>query len=81
MGRILNLAEFRGRRPAGKQAPHAAEKTPESGVYFCNRCASEEFRLSPLGKVTCSRCGALMRNICVTNRPLSGQRRPPTLKK
>jgi hypothetical protein len=76
MGRVLDLAEFRKQRAKRKPAHRAVEKTVEAAVYFCNGCACEEFTLSPRGAVHCAHCGALMRNISVSN-PSPGQRRPP----
>jgi hypothetical protein len=75
MARVLNLDDFRARTRRVPRNP--ASGVPESAVYFCNRCAAEQFTLSPRGAVHCAHCGALMRNISVTNPGGSGRRRPP----
>jgi hypothetical protein len=77
MGTVLDLVEFRNRRAARKPKARPGAKAVEAAIYFCNGCASEEFTLSPLGAVNCAHCGALMRNISVTNPGQPGQRRPP----
>ncbi len=67
MAHIVKLSEYRkpapgtargrGNASAGALAPH----------YFCLRCDTDQFRLFPAGAVHCAQCGALMRNLGVSD--------------
>ena len=62
---IVRLAEYRKRR---RQAASRGLLPASSGAqYYCLRCDADEFRLYASGNVHCAHCGALMRNLGLTN--------------
>jgi hypothetical protein len=76
MAQIVRLAEYRkaaSSRRGGTSAHGARHDTPhalQSGAphYFCLRCDTDQFKLYPAGTVHCAHCGALMRNISVSDK-------------
>jgi ribosomal protein L37AE/L43A len=67
MATIVDLSEYRSARKAERRDVPA----PEAGIkpgphYFCTRCETDRFKLFSSGTVHCAQCGALMRNITVT---------------
>ena len=68
MATIVNLADYRKPRPAARRvlAP-AASHTEGAPHYFCLRCDTDRFLLYSSGVIHCAHCGALMRNISVTD--------------
>lgn len=61
---VVRLAEYRKRRrPIASPRPQAAF----GAQYYCLRCDADEFRLYASGNVHCARCGALMRNLLLSN--------------
>ena len=72
MAQIVRLSEY---RKAGSSRRGAASTTTSpQGVpngaphYFCLRCDTDQFKLYPGGSVHCGHCGALMRNIIVSDK-------------
>jgi len=64
MATIVQLDKYRkARRP---QRPAPASQLSGSPHYFCLRCDAERFQLYATGVIHCAQCGALMRNISVT---------------
>jgi hypothetical protein len=68
MATIVDLTEYRSQRKVEKRDTSAL---PEAGIkpgphYFCTRCETDRFKLFSAGTVHCAHCGALMRNINVT---------------
>jgi hypothetical protein len=75
MAQIVKLSEYRkavtARRPgasttAQQQVAHGAPQGAPH--YFCLRCDTDQFKLYPGGSVHCGHCGALMRNITITDK-------------
>lgn len=64
MGLVVRLSDFR--KPAKALRSHAASPDPEP-AYYCMRCDADLFKLFPSGLVKCTHCGAVIRNILVTN--------------
>ena len=63
MAEVIDLSEYR--KPA--KTPRVDAPAPERGPsYYCTRCDTDWFRLNPSGLVHCASCGAVMRNILVT---------------
>ena len=67
MATIVNLSDYR--------PPQAAQRSnapsPDAGIrpgphYFCTRCETDRFKLFSSGSIHCASCGALMRNIGVS---------------
>lgn len=62
---VVRLAEYRKRRrQAAVRRPQPASWGAQ---YYCLRCDADEFRLYASGNVHCAHCGALMRNLGLTN--------------
>jgi hypothetical protein len=62
MENIVRLDEYRkSRRPA------RAARAPESPRFFCLSCDTDQFKLYASGSVHCASCGALIRNIGVSD--------------
>jgi hypothetical protein len=59
---VVKLSEYRRRKLA---APRQVARQDSAAVYFCLRCDGDEFKLQAAGGVTCSHCGALMRNLLI----------------
>lgn len=67
MAAIVDLAEYRSQRSAQKRDVAAPEAGAKPGPhYYCTRCETDRFRLFSSGTVHCAQCGALMRNIAVS---------------
>ncbi len=67
MATIVNLSDYRLARAAEPRETPA----PQAGIkpaphYFCTRCETDRFKLFSSGSVNCAGCGALMRNISVS---------------
>jgi hypothetical protein len=61
---VVRLSDYRKRRLRARQHQHQARR--DSGaVYYCLRCDGDEFKLQASGGVSCSHCGALMRNLFI----------------
>jgi hypothetical protein len=77
MAQIVRLSEYRKagllRRPRLSEVTGqpSTQHAPKSGAphYFCLRCDTDAFKLYPGGTIHCAHCGALMRNIAVTDKP------------
>ena len=67
MAQIVRLSEY---RKAGSSRGTGASATSPTGTphYFCLRCDTDHFKLYPGGTIHCAHCGALMRNITVTDK-------------
>jgi len=69
MAQIVSLSEYRKtgspRRSGATSATLPAQGAPH---YFCLRCDTDHFKLYPAGTVHCAHCGALMRNITVSDK-------------
>lgn len=71
MGQIVQLSQYRrpkARRTATPSVPPRATAGPTPPHYFCLRCDTDQFKLFPGGTIHCGHCGALMRNITVSDR-------------
>lgn len=63
MENIVRLDEYRKtRRP-----PPRASKVPDAPRFFCLSCDTDQFKLYASGSVHCAACGALIRNIGVSD--------------
>ena len=75
MAQIVRLSEYRkagSARRSGGTSTSSQHGTPGGAPhYFCQRCDTDQFKLYPGGSVHCSHCGALMRNITVSDRGAS----------
>jgi hypothetical protein len=75
MAQIVRLSEYRKagahRRSGGTSTSSQQEAPGGAPHYFCQRCDTDQFKLYPGGSVHCSHCGALMRNITVSDRGAS----------
>jgi hypothetical protein len=61
VGTLVHLSHYR-------REPQLATPRPAGHpYYYCTRCEGEQFMLGPSGEVQCVRCGALMRNLSVTD--------------
>lgn len=71
MAQIVRLSEY---RKAGGSRRSGTSTSPQTGApggaphYFCQRCDTDQFKLYPGGSVHCAHCGALMRNITISDR-------------
>ena len=73
MGVVVRLSDFR--KPGKALRCRAPAPAPDPS-YYCMRCDADAFNLYPSGRVKCTNCGAVIRNILVaesTNRPKQGQ--------
>jgi hypothetical protein len=72
MGQIVRLSEYRKagatRRPGTSRGGMQQQTLASPPHYFCLRCDTDQFKLFPGGTVHCSHCGALMRNITVSDK-------------
>lgn len=63
MGQVLRLSDFR--KPA--KAAQVSTSAPDHGsTYYCMRCDADLFKLHPSGQVECASCGAVIRNILIS---------------
>ena len=62
MENILRLDDYRKARKPARPA-----KAPESPRFFCLSCDTDQFKLYASGSVHCASCGALIRNIGVSD--------------
>lgn len=63
MGQVLRLSDFR--KPA--RAPRGGTSARDPGpAYYCMRCDTDLFKLHPSGQVECASCGAVIRNILIS---------------
>ena len=60
---VVRLSDYRKRRLRARQ--QKARHEFSGAVYYCLRCDGDEFKLQASGTVTCTHCGALMRNLLV----------------
>jgi hypothetical protein len=61
MENIVRLDDYRKpRKPSGAKAPDAPR-------FFCLSCDTDQFKLYASGSVHCASCGALIRNIGVSD--------------
>ncbi|HWA38650.1 MAG TPA: hypothetical protein VG873_12355 [Burkholderiales bacterium] len=63
MGQIVQLSEYRKPRPARRAGPGSSPPH-----YFCLRCDTDHFKLFPGGTIHCAQCGALMRNLTLSDK-------------
>jgi hypothetical protein len=72
MAQIVSLSEYRKagspRRERGAATAPLHAKAQSAPHYFCLRCDTDQFKLFPAGTVHCAHCGALMRNITVSDK-------------
>lgn len=64
MGQVIRISDFREPQGAEPDRAPAAEPKP---AYYCMRCDTDRFMLYPSGVVRCANCGAVMRNIKVSD--------------
>lgn len=62
MENILRLDDYRKTRRRGRPA-----NTPDAPRFFCLSCDTDQFKLYATGSVHCAACGALIRNIGVSD--------------
>jgi hypothetical protein len=63
MENIVRLDDY---RKARKPAPGPA-KAPDAPRFFCLSCDTDQFKLYASGTIHCASCGALIRNIEVSD--------------
>ena len=63
MGQVVRLSDFS--KPWKALQRRAPAPSPEP-AYYCMRCEADLFQLFPSGRVKCTQCGAVIRNILVT---------------
>jgi len=62
MENIFRLDDYRkARKPARRPKP------PDAPRFFCLSCDTDQFKLYASGSVHCAACGALIRNIGVSD--------------
>ena len=59
---VFRLSDYRKRRLRSRQQQARRDC---GAVYYCLRCDGDEFKLQASGGVSCTHCGALMRNLFV----------------
>jgi hypothetical protein len=64
MGLVVRLSDF---RKPGKALPSCAPEPEPEPAYYCMGCNADLFKLFPSGLVKCTDCGAVIRNIVVTD--------------
>ena len=62
MENIVRLDEYRKTR-----RPPRASKVPDAPRFFCLSCDTDQFKLYASDSVHCAACGALIRNIGVSD--------------
>ena len=62
MENIVRLDEYRKTR-----RPPRVSKVPDAPRFFCLSCDTDQFKLYASGSVHCAACGALIRNIGVSD--------------
>lgn len=62
MENIVRLDDYRKSRKAAR-----SPKAPEAPRFFCLSCDTDQFKLYATGSVHCASCGALIRNIGVSD--------------
>jgi hypothetical protein len=68
MGQIVRLSEYRKAGTPRRGVTSATTPRQSAPHYFCLRCDTDQFKLFPGGTVHCAQCGALMRNITVSDK-------------
>jgi hypothetical protein len=68
MAQIVSLSEYRKAGTPRRGVASATTPAQAAPHYFCLRCDTDQFRLFPAGTVHCAHCGALMRNITVSDK-------------
>jgi hypothetical protein len=63
MENIVRLDDYRKPR----KSPRSRAKAPDAPRFFCMSCDSDQFKLYASGKAHCANCGALIRNIEVSD--------------
>jgi hypothetical protein len=61
MENIVRLDDYRKTRKPGRP------KVPDAPRFFCLSCDTDQFKLYASGSVHCASCGALIRNIGVSD--------------
>jgi hypothetical protein len=64
---IVQLSDYRKPPKAPRTVAPRADPAQGAPHYFCLRCDTDDFKLYSSGVVHCSHCGALMRNITVSD--------------
>ena len=62
MKNIVRLDDYRRPRRAAR-----LPRVPDAPRFFCLNCDTDQFKLYASGTVHCATCGALIRNVEVTN--------------
>ena len=62
MENIVRLDDYRKARKSAR-----TPKAPEAPRFFCLSCDTDQFKLYASGSVHCASCGALIRNIGVSD--------------
>jgi hypothetical protein len=68
MENIVRLDDYRKARKAARPA-----KAPEAPRFFCLSCDTDHFKLYAAGSVHCASCGALIRNIEISDSAAQSQ--------
>jgi hypothetical protein len=68
MAQIVSLSEYRKSGTPRRGVTSTTTPAQSAPHYFCLRCDTDQFRLFPAGTVHCAHCGALMRNITVSDK-------------
>jgi hypothetical protein len=63
MENVVRLDDYRKARKPARREP----RPPEAPRFFCMSCDTDEFKLYASGTVHCANCGALIRNIGVSD--------------
>ena len=62
MENIVRLDDYRKTRKPARQP-----KAPDAPRFFCLSCDTDQFKLYATGSIHCAACGALIRNIGVSD--------------
>lgn len=63
MENVVRLDDYRKARKPVRSHP----KPPDAPRFFCLSCDSDEFKLYAAGTAHCASCGALIRNIEISD--------------
>ena len=63
MENIVRLDDYRKPR----KSAHAPTRAPDAPRFFCLSCDTDQFKLYASGTVHCASCGALIRNVEVSD--------------